>query len=1435
MPPNVGSSKQKAIEISDSEGSEHEKKKSSSSHKPTTTKPKPVSPPKAQSKPKASNASRPPPSDSDSDMEEARTAKANLAKTAKRKSVASSDDDEEEDIAPPKKKAAIVKPGKSSGGSEPKAKPSTSTKPKAGPSSSKTKAPKKPSKKSADDDFIDDEEEEETKPKPAQPEKKPNWAAVKAAQMARNATGSGNAGGGGGTKAIPDGQPNCLAGLTFVFTGELPSFSREEAQDAAKRFGGRVTGAPSAKTSYVVVGENAGPKKLQIIKDKGLKMIDEDGFLDLIATRKGVMDAATIAKMEKEEEKIRQNAKEMEMREKAAAKEAQKGGVASAKTVDARSQLWTQKYAPQNLKEICGNKGLVEKLNNWLANWEKARQSGFKKPGKDGMGTSRAVLISGPPGIGKTTSAHLVASLNGYTPIEVNASDARNKKLLENTTNITNRSLDGWLGGQKATNVAGVEINGSPVLIMDEVDGMSAGDRGGVGALNALIKKTEIPIICIANDRNLPKMKPLQSTTFALTFKRPTAAEIRSRLQTIAFKEKLKTSASAIDALAQGSNSDIRQILNMMSTWKLSNDSMDFDQSKDLAAANEKYSLMTPFVIADKLLGPYTFSNTSRMTLGDKMDLYFHDFSLVPLMIQENYLKTTPRKLTNLQGPELALKSLEILDEAASAISDGDLVDAMIHSPEQHWSLMPLHAVHSTVRPAAQMYGGCQAFGPGPKVMTFPSWLGQNSKQTKLKRQLGDIQIRMRLKVTGDKEEIRQQYIPSLFPALVQPLIDQGSDAVPQVIEVMDEYFLSKEEWDYLVELGVGERNDEAVLKKIPTAVKTAFTRKYNSSDHPVAFHKATLFGTKAKAIAAGPAPDVEDAYDVEDESLAVEIDENEDEGNEDVSKDKLIKESKPKKPTGKAPTKGKPKAQRKSQRVFIASIELLLRNGKKTTAFLAAKKTALAQTSTSLKQSYYEKSINTFVDHGALGEAHRLYKEELIEGLTPSTSVTSHLLRAWGKEPEKAPNIMKTIGKTLIRKPVIWDEGLLGVLLSNLISARRFSLLEEMVNSYGALSKRRGFDWKPGPVVCAIMIRGYALASRTEKALRWLQTYRETCREQGRVGDHRPYTHLLWRLARRPPGERIGPGPCYDPEPCYTMLKQMIEDRVPLHISVFNTLLALENRNSTTGRTFALFRILERKYPAIKPDAGTFSSLFKAHQLRRLGARPIPAQYSARTLFRKMLHLHHLHTRGRPSKPSPFLAAETLNVALSTFLKVQDYAAATLVLRTFGVCRLLPNTKTEGIITTHILRRMEKELSMMPEPTGMRWVDNMQGDIITPSEGVEERQRLRSVLQSVKDEARRLVEDNAPIVFGHTEKWVASLMSKEASNREQNKGKTPPKLKRIRPQPVSISRLLGLLQRAMTADLFIQTHCQGSPKAHFEAAMAQANSEMLPPKRRIE
>ena len=43
---------------------------------------------------------------------------------------------------------------------------------------------------------------------------------------------------------------------------------------------------------------------------------------------------------------------------------------------------------------------------------------------------------------------------------------------------------------------------------------------------------------------------------------------------------------------------------------------------------------MTPFNIVPALIGPYAFSKTSRQTLNDKLDLYFQDFSFVPLFIQ---------------------------------------------------------------------------------------------------------------------------------------------------------------------------------------------------------------------------------------------------------------------------------------------------------------------------------------------------------------------------------------------------------------------------------------------------------------------------------------------------------------------------------------------------------------------------------------------------------------------------------------------------------------------------------------------------------------------------------------------------------------------------------------------------------------------------------
>ncbi|KAK7696549.1 hypothetical protein QCA50_001207 [Cerrena zonata] len=157
------------------------------------------------------------------------------------------------------------------------------------------------------------------------------------------------------------------------------------------------------------------------------------------------------------------------------------------------------------------------------------------------------------------------------------------------------------------------------------------------------------------------------------------------------------------------------------------------------------------------------------------------------------------------------------------------------------------------------------------------------------------MQARVRLKVSGDKNELRQSYVPTLFTHIVKPLMDNGASAVDDVIERLDDYFLNRDDWDTAIELGVGDLKDDLVLKKISPATKTALTKKYNAKDHPIAFHRADDLGKAAKKIAAaGPAPDLEEAYEVDDEVEDVQDDAKKDD--DDLSKDSLIKAPKVKK-----------------------------------------------------------------------------------------------------------------------------------------------------------------------------------------------------------------------------------------------------------------------------------------------------------------------------------------------------------------------------------------------------------------------------------------------------------------------------------------------------------------------------------------------------------
>ena len=72
-----------------------------------------------------------------------------------------------------------------------------------------------------------------------------------------------------------------FAGMTFVLTGALTKFTREEATEKIELFGGKASGSVSKKTTYVVVGENAGSKERKA-RELNIPILSEDEFLDML-------------------------------------------------------------------------------------------------------------------------------------------------------------------------------------------------------------------------------------------------------------------------------------------------------------------------------------------------------------------------------------------------------------------------------------------------------------------------------------------------------------------------------------------------------------------------------------------------------------------------------------------------------------------------------------------------------------------------------------------------------------------------------------------------------------------------------------------------------------------------------------------------------------------------------------------------------------------------------------------------------------------------------------------------------------------------------------------------------------------------------------------------------------------------------------------------
>lgn len=325
----------------------------------------------------------------------------------------------------------------------------------------------------------------------------------------------------------------------------MDSLDRDQASDLVQRYGGRVTGSVSSKTSYVVLGEEPGASKLEAIKKHNVQTLSEDELLEMVRTRptqqavvsKSAKDMraalkkptkASAPSSDGEASPVKPSlASSQSASAPAAASQPARSAPEAARAHPASStddQMLSDKYRPRSSKDIVGNPGLVKQLLTWLQNWDATKLANSK----DGY---RAALLSGAPGIGKTSTAHVVAREAGFEVLEFNASDTRSKKTLELAIgdSVDNRSISEFFGASRAGGAAGKGAAADKhkiVLVMDEVDGMSGGDRGGMGELIKLIKNTKVPIICICNDASNPKVRSLQNHCLHLRFRRYASFDI---------------------------------------------------------------------------------------------------------------------------------------------------------------------------------------------------------------------------------------------------------------------------------------------------------------------------------------------------------------------------------------------------------------------------------------------------------------------------------------------------------------------------------------------------------------------------------------------------------------------------------------------------------------------------------------------------------------------------------------------------------------------------------------------------------------------------------------------------------------------------------------------------------------------------------------------
>ncbi len=272
--------------------------------------------------------------------------------------------------------------------------------------------------------------------------------------------------------------------------------------------------------------------------------------------------------------------------------------------------LWVEKYRPQKIEDIVGNEEAKATFVEWIKGKRKSK-------------TRKAVLLYGPPGVGKTALVNAAAKEFGFTIIEMNASDTRSEKAI----NAVAKPATSYVALDTFSTKTPGKGN---ILFLDEVDGIAGNeDRGGVSAIIDIVEKSQVPVIMAANDPDLSKLRPLKKVCLLIRFQQIRIPLLISLLQKICLLEHLKAEFEALEHIAQNSRGDVRSAINDLQSVSEENHVLTLQDTMALTSRNKDMSMdetLRGYFSAKNLLEASTLLSRSNvdydeflMSVGDNL------------------------------------------------------------------------------------------------------------------------------------------------------------------------------------------------------------------------------------------------------------------------------------------------------------------------------------------------------------------------------------------------------------------------------------------------------------------------------------------------------------------------------------------------------------------------------------------------------------------------------------------------------------------------------------------------------------------------------------------------------------------------------------------------------------------------------------------------